>query len=121
MPNNLPTRTEPFLALTDEGDRLRDAVIEETMRLQREAFGGSRPDWAALARFQNPKVGELVLELTRSAYSKDARVRRIGFGYLVYADGENYQVQYGADPEDVCDWANCRFTRVPAEALAVLA
>jgi hypothetical protein len=121
MPNNLPTRTDSFLALTDEGDQLRDAIISETMRLQREALGNGRTDWAAFARFQNPKVGELVLELTRASWSKDPRMRRIGFGYLIYAEGENYQVQYGPNPDDVCDWANCQFIRVPAEALTVSA
>lgn len=119
MANDLPTRTDPFLALTDDGRRLRDTVIAETMRLHKQAVGlDGRPDWQALARFQQPpQLGDLVLELTRSAWSKDQKMRTIGFGYLVYADGGNYQVQYGPDPDDVCDWANCQFIRVPVEAL----
>lgn len=121
MSNDLPTRTEPYMALTDEGQQLRDDIITETVRLHRQALGAGNPDWVAFARFQDPKVGDLVLELTRASWSKDARMRCIGFGYLVYADGDNFQVQYGPGPDDVCDWANCQFIRVPTEALAVTA
>jgi hypothetical protein len=117
--NDLPVRAEPFLALTDDGDRLRDAVIAETLRLYKEATDAvGSVGFEVFASFQNPKVGDLVLELTRSGYSRDSSMRRIGFGYLVYAQGSDYQVQYGQGPDDVCDWSNCLFIRVPQQALA---
>jgi hypothetical protein len=110
-------RDDPFLVLDEPGLAMRDACIAEAVRLHRQAHDAR--DWTALGQFLDPAVGDLVLELTRASWARDQRLRTIGFGYLVGRDGETWYVQYGPEPDDICDWDNCMFIRVPAAAADV--
>ncbi len=114
-------RSDPFLTLDDTGLALREAAIARTNELRRQANDES--DWAAIGRFHGPQVGDLVLELTRASWSRDPKLRSMGFGYLIGVStgrDETHYVQYGPNPDDVCEWQNCMFIRVPAEALGGL-
>lgn len=108
-------RTDSFLKLDDAGLALRDRVIAETLRLH---YGASDDrDWRALGVSLQPRVGDLVLELTRASWTKDPKLKAMGFGYLVARTGETWHVQYGPDEDDICAWGNAMFIRVPAAAL----
>jgi hypothetical protein len=105
----------PARPLYATGLALRDACIAETWRLHAAAFDCH--DWTAANKFLGPRIGDLVLELTRSAWAQDQQVRKLGFGYLAGRVGKTWYVQYGPDRDDICAWQNCTFIRVPARAL----
>lgn len=109
-------RDDPILSLDPTNLPRRAACIAEANRLRAEA-ADSR-DWDRIAaHHQEVQVGDLVMELTRAAWSKDPHYRKIGFGYLVAIDGDTHYIQYGPSPDDIAEWGNAMLVRVPDEAV----
>lgn len=102
-------RDDPFLVLDDEGRALRNALIQDVN--DRRHAASDAQDWTLIGWYLQPQVGDLVLELTRAAYARDQHSRDMGLGYLLAVVGEQWFVQYGPNPDDVCTWENGMFVR----------
>lgn len=133
---------DDLLSLGDRAVAVRSVLIGLANHLYSAVLvGNPAPKVAAMyQRISNPKVGDLVVEMT-ALYGTNVERKIKGFGMLVAqrnewdstdaeweaycsenpedaaSDGrwtdEAWYVQYGPQPDDVCRWTNCRFIVVP--------
>lgn len=97
------------------------------------SVGNPAPKVEALeARMQDPRIGDLVMEVG-TPYRRNPDRQMKGFGILlahreeqVPADESDpddpstdhaWYIQYGPAAEDVCRWTDCRFVAVPGEGV----